>query len=435
MALFSNISYYLISLINTLLAFILLFILIPETMNSRNIVISIISSIVFTGSDIIKNGTSLILITIAIFYILRRSHRKKSFKLSIYLLIILITISTQSIASYIVFNLFKLTPHPTFIKSIFISLLISLLNWILAIGLVLIIRYLINKFYISDELIQWIILLSLTIITASYIGLVLTSRYLKVQLTYLKLTTAILFLIIAFITIGASFFIYGHIKKIQADAELKTIENTNLYIKELERKNEDLRGLKHDYKNLLLSLEATIKDDNNTEAIKKINAYTSTNSVNTKIEDSGLYSIDDELIRGIIVTKLVTAKNKNIETHFEIADSVNFANSNSVEITRILGILFDNAIEATIKSEKPILDFALISYDDSIEFIIKNSVSPNQKIDINNIYTSGFSTKKNHSGLGLANIKRIVDSNSNYYLNTSFKNGIFEVILTILEVK
>lgn len=366
---------------------------------------------------------------------LRKSKRKKLFKLSIFLLDLLITISTQSIASYIVFNLLKITFSPALIESVVISLLISLLNWILAIGLVLIIRYLINKFYISDELIQWIILLSLTIITASYIGLVLTSRYLKVQLTYLKLTTAILFLIIAFITIGASFFIYGHIKKIQADAELKTIENTNLYIQELERKNEDLRGLKHDYKNLLLSLEATIKDDNNTEAIKKINAYTSTNSVNTKIEDSGLYSIDDELIRGIIVTKLVTAKNKNIETHFEIADSVNFANSNSVEITRILGILFDNAIEATIKSEKPILDFALISYDDSIEFIIKNSVSPNQKIDINNIYTSGFSTKKNHSGLGLANIKRIVDSNSNYYLNTSFKNGIFEVILTILEVK
>lgn len=412
-----------------------LLVFVPEIVNRFNISIIILSSILFTFADVVKNGTSFVLITIVIFYMLRKSKRKKLFKLSIFLLDLLITISTQSIASYIVFNLLKITFSPALIESVVISLLISLLNWILAIGLVLIIRYLINKFYISDELIQWIILLSLTIITASYIGLVLTSRYLKVQLTYLKLTTAILFLIIAFITIGASFFIYGHIKKIQADAELKTIENTNLYIQELERKNEDLRGLKHDYKNLLLSLEATIKDDNNTEAIKKINAYTSTNSVNTKIEDSGLYSIDDELIRGIIVTKLVTAKNKNIETHFEIADSVNFANSNSVEITRILGILFDNAIEATIKSEKPILDFALISYDDSIEFIIKNSVSPNQKIDINNIYTSGFSTKKNHSGLGLANIKRIVDSNSNYYLNTSFKNGIFEVILTILEVK
>jgi len=141
----------------------------------------------------------------------------------------------------------------------------------------------------------------------------------------------------------------------------------------------------------------------------------------------------DELIRGIILTKLMFAKDKNIRTNFEIDKDPIIPKKLSVEITRILGILLDNAIDACLLTDNPELDFALVSFEDHIEFIIKNNISNESTIDLNKIYQTGYTTKAKHGGLGLSTVRKIIDVHPNLFLQTKIDDNFFTIIITILK--
>ncbi len=150
---------------------------------------------------------------------------------------------------------------------------------------------------------------------------------------------------------------------------------------------------------------------------------------------TNLYKISDKLIKGILISKIMYAKNNNIKTDFEIDDNVTIPENYSVDITRMLGILLDNAIDACLETNQPELSFAVVSFDDYIEFIIKNNILPNSNIHTDDVYKTGFTTKKNHSGLGLASVREIVDSNDDLLIQNNIKGDYYTTILTVLNSK
>ncbi|WP_211331267.1 GHKL domain-containing protein [Companilactobacillus insicii] len=216
---------------------------------------------------------------------------------------------------------------------------------------------------------------------------------------------------------------------------MEKIKENSLYIKELEDNFNDMRKFKHDYKNLLLSLSVLLNNDDDTNAREKIKDLLHDSTINTndisKLNNPRLFKIKDELVRGIIISKIITANNLNITTTTEIDTDLSISRNDSVSITRILGILFDNAIEACQKNSDPTIRFALINVENATEYIIVNNTSPNTKIDLNKIFMNGFSTKENHNGIGLANVQELVDKKPNFFLHTKFENDEFTVILTI----
>ncbi|WP_162253423.1 sensor histidine kinase [Companilactobacillus mindensis] len=282
---------------------------------------------------------------------------------------------------------------------------------------------------------EWIILISFIILTATYFGLSIVSKYLHIQQIYIVIILVSTMVTLIFIGIGMTVFIVGHLSKVKADYELQQISERNAYINGLEEKNNELRRFKHDYKNFLLSLSASIENNqDDSEIVQRLLNYADVNLKNdTKPSDANLYKINDKLIRGIIITKVMIARDKGIQTNVEIAENVEIAQKFSIDITRILGILFDNAIEASLKNPKPELDFALISYDESVEFVFKNNVDPTATIEMSKLYDLGYSTKSNHNGLGLATVKKIVNSNKNFLLQTKFKNSKFSTVLTSMK--
>ncbi|WP_338232128.1 sensor histidine kinase [Companilactobacillus muriivasis] len=207
------------------------------------------------------------------------------------------------------------------------------------------------------------------------------------------------------------------------------------YINELEKSNDVLHKFKHDYKNLLLSLSASVNDSDNDNLKSSISKLLNYKRVDLRSDNNttNLYKIKDKLVKGILVSKLMFAKNNNIKTDFEIDDNVTIPENYSIDITRMLGILLDNAIDASLESDQPELIFAVVSFDDYIEFIIKNSIIPNSNIHTNDVYKTGFTTKENHGGLGLASVREIVDSNDDLFIQNKIKNGYYSTILTVLE--
>lgn len=427
-------EWFLQNIMNTIVFFVILFISTPTIVSRKNILISIFVSIIFSILDYRIDGISLIAVFIVTFLFLKKSGLSFAYKFLLFVFSFLTSTLTINVAVEIVFSFFPPT-GTTEINTIIPILMVISLNLLLSILITVFFKFFKNKMKsISiDKTINNILLLSLIILIVGYLYLFMKVKYLNPSFIYLKWIIGISIILIFFTLIGASFLISSRIKKIKIEFDLKQLKERNIYIRELEAKNTELRRFKHDYKNILLSLSASnnkISDNTIKELLDAPNL-----NIDSSLDqnDDNLYHIKNELVRGILVIKLMNAKNENIDVRYEIDSDVTIPEDKSIIITRILGILFDNAIEASLGAVNPKLNFALINYDDYIEFVVNNNFADNHAIDVNSIFQAKYTTKKNHSGLGLSTVKRIIDSNSELLLQTKVENNIFSIILTLLK--
>ncbi|WP_338232126.1 hypothetical protein [Companilactobacillus muriivasis] len=167
-----------------------------------------------------------------------------------------LTTFTQGLASTLILSFFSSLSNPkTPIQSIILFTMLTVLNYIFAIFILMLLK-LINKKYnlsqlLNDSLIKKFIFISLILLNLAYATLYNITKYLHVEQEYIKLTTLVIIVTIAFMAIGISMAIYSHIKEIKTELKLEQMNERNAYINELEKNNDDLHKFKHDYKNLL----------------------------------------------------------------------------------------------------------------------------------------------------------------------------------------
>ena len=106
------------------------------------------------------------------------------------------------------------------------------------------------------------------------------------------------------------------------------------------------------------------------------------------------------------------------------------------DFSRMLGILLDNAIEATNECEEKIINVRFIRDRRANRklLIIENSYSE-KDIDIDKIFEKGYTSKldtESQHGLGLWNVRRILKKSTNLNLFTS-KGELFSQQLEIYE--
>ncbi len=428
------ISYQSVDFINNILFFLLVFIIIPKTRRKSNVILAIVASITFSFIDIYHDNAGILLLIISYFFLFRH-YKPKTINRVLWLLISLfINAFSQSLAWIISISLFNI--HDQIVMMLICNVILTYVFAMLIVysGILVVDQW---KKYINfnDPIIAAIIVSAMLILFVGFVAFTTISRILDVQLAYMRTNVILTIIIFIFIFLGTLYYIAGYLKQQRAIRELEKIKENNLYIKELEGNYDEMRKFKHDYKNLLLSLSVLLNDDDDKNAREKIKDLLKDSTINTndvsKLNNPRLFKIQDELVRGIIISKIITAKNFNITTNTEIDPEIFISRSDSVPITRILGILFDNAIEACRKNPQPFLKFAILGDDNTTEFIIINNTAPNTQININKIFVNGFSTKENHNGIGLANVQELVNKKPNFFLHTKFENDEFTVILTI----
>lgn len=400
-------------------------------------------SLLFTFIDFYFPNASLLLTFFTYLLFLKQSKLNINLPIQIILFLVsfLLTSLTQGIASYFVIKVFNLGFSVYSFKTLLGTILLTLINYTLTLLIIIILKFILHldtiQNIIHNKTVIKMALLSTIVITVSYASLILMSRHEFNQLTYLKTTLLVSLMSTIFIVIGSIMLVMGYMKEVRSKYEIRHLKERNLYIEELERKNTELRRFKHDYKNLLTSLSVSLRSNNsNNDSIQRLLDYADSNvDMTSTVENANLYHLNDDLVKGIIITKLVAAKNKHIETNFEVDQSILIPKTLSVEITRILGILFDNAIEASLLTNNPEISFALVTFDSYLEFIVKNNIASSEKINLDQIYQTGYTSKKDHNGLGLSTVNKIIHSNSNLLLQNKVKDGYFSTILTILEDK
>ena len=213
------------------------------------------------------------------------------------------------------------------------------------------------------------------------------------------------------------------------------------YADYLEKSEDDLRAFRHDYKNILNSLKVSAQEGNVQEVIQKLDKYTETNlNSNALLKYKDVNHIHIKSIKSIIISKLTEMYNLNIPYNFECRSGVyNLPNEiDELDLVRIIGITFDNAIEESkaLVAEKHKIrsaDVQIMVYSDGpgeFEYEIRNKIQ-NQKISTTQIQQRGFTTKKNHKGLGLANIKEIENKYPDMSISYTIQDGWFDFYMVI----
>ena len=141
--------------------------------------------------------------------------------------------------------------------------------------------------------------------------------------------------------------------------------------------------------------------------------------------------INNPAIYNLISQKYNIAKQYNIKMSVEVLIDLNNLNVNKFDLTRILGILIDNAIEAAKKSDERLinLEFKYDGFNSRSLIYIKNSYDK-LPINMEEIYQKGNTSKreKENHGLGLWIVKQIIKKHKNINLYTELGNLFIQKI-------
>ena len=88
-----------------------------------------------------------------------------------------------------------------------------------------------------------------------------------------------------------------------------------------------------------------------------------------------------------------------------------------VDFITVISIFLDNAMEASIQSDIPKMHIGYFNHGNKQLFIVQNSTRE-EFISITSLFERGVSSKGDHRGIGLANVRNILDNYQNISLKT-----------------
>ena len=217
--------------------------------------------------------------------------------------------------------------------------------------------------------------------------------------------------------------------------ESAKLEQQKKYILALEKNNNEIRKFKHDFNNIILGLDGYINnDDFDKEKLKKYFNSTIMNfNNNIELNDiviAKLNSIKVSSLKSLITNKVLVAQNNNIDVDINIEGEIHDFYTDEMQLSRILGILLDNAIEASLEvPDDKKIEMNIIQIDKTTDIQISNTFN-NTGTPISDFNKEGFSTKGTNRGLGLSSAHEIANK-LNMLLNTEIDGNTFIQNLSI----
>lgn len=217
--------------------------------------------------------------------------------------------------------------------------------------------------------------------------------------------------------------------------KIKEMQMNNLkeYTDNLESLYMDMRKFRHDYINIISSMAGFIEDKDIEGLEKHFNEhiYPLNKEMNKNNYKLGLLkNILMPEIKGLLSAKIIRAQELGVDVVLEIVEPIDKINLDIIDLSRCLGIILDNAIEAALSSEEKKLNIAFIKKNSSILIVVSNTFE-GEIPPLSKIFKAGFSTKGKNRGLGLSNLKDIMNNYSNAILDTSIENNRFIQNMTI----
>ena len=267
----------------------------------------------------------------------------------------------------------------------------------------------------------------------------------------IKQLNIIIYVIMAFVSIGAVYYLARDIYKPTISYFITNIVISTfiglIYIyvcqlfksNQLEAKNnilyECMRNIEsyqeeqdlkiHEYKNQLSKITA-ITDDK--EVINKIEEILNVDLSEDIYLLGKIKNIPKSELKSLIYYKLLVAKKDNIKLLINVSPELsneryNFSRSQEKTISNIIGVFFDNAIEGAKSSKEKELSLEIYDSNLGMTFSISNTFSG--KINLEKLGNKGYTTKGKNHGNGLHFVKKMLNKKNGIFMRTIVNNNHF----------
>lgn len=220
---------------------------------------------------------------------------------------------------------------------------------------------------------------------------------------------------------------YDLIKTIKLKVLSKKLENLQNYNDTLSASYDNIRAFKHDFENIINTIGGYI-DSNDLNGLKQF--YKGIAMDCKKINNTDLLNpnvINNSGIFNLLMIKYNKSQKLNVKMNIDFFFDFNKIKIPIYEFSRMFGILLDNAIEAAANSKEKEVN---ITFRDSsknhVQLIYIENTYINNNINIDKIFEKGISGKKNHSGIGLWEVKEILKKLNNTNLITTNDKKYFK---------
>lgn len=170
----------------------------------------------------------------------------------------------------------------------------------------------------------------------------------------------------------------------------------------------------HEYNNQLMVIKGYVNNPERlTEYLEEVIGDHRTGQ-NYTVKQLGF--LPDGGVKGLLYHKLSKMEDNNIKYYLYVDQNIKDKDIESFDLktyrdlTKLLGVFLDNAIDAALKSEEKEIEVELKDKNDCLLLTISNTYDKN--IDINKVGKSGFTTKGVGHGFGLSIVKDIARTNS-----------------------
>ena len=356
-------------------------------------------------SDVTKLILSILFIIISLYF----SIFKKDISNSVYYTIVyeLLVFICEIIISVVFVSIFKINISG-YEKFQFSLLIFSICNCLMV--------YLLSKIKVLNKSIQklnliisknqkdWVYIIIIIILLSFLI--VFNKNNLGSGINYYINAGMVIFIIASFVYV-----IYN---KFQRQAMEDKYNESMEYVLRYEKIINEQGKKNHEYNNQLMVIKGYI---NNPERLSEyLDEVIGEHKTGQNYTVKQLGFLPDGGVKGLLYHKLSKMEDNNIKYYLYVdqnlkdKDIENFDLKTYRDLTKLLGVFLDNAIDAALKSEEKEIEVELKDKDDCLLLTISNTYYKNT--DINKVGKSGFTTKGVGHGFGLSIVKDIAKTNS-----------------------
>lgn len=220
--------------------------------------------------------------------------------------------------------------------------------------------------------------------------------------------------------------VFIYIGKIIKYEQLKT-KNTILYdcMSNIENYQEEQDLKIHEYKNQLSKITSITSDK---EILSKIEEILDVDLTADTYLLGKIKNIPKGELKSLIYYKFLVASKENLKLFINVSSEINtksykFSKSQYRILSNLIGIFFDNAIEASKESKERELYFEIYDSNIGLTFLISNTYK--EKIDLSKIGTKGYTTKGGSHGKGLYLAKKLLNKKNNISTRTVINGNQF----------
>ena len=195
------------------------------------------------------------------------------------------------------------------------------------------------------------------------------------------------------------------------------------FMKSYESEIEENKIQNHEIKNQFLTIESMLMD--NAPKHKIVNYVKSVINDNKDIDDTryaDLQYLPLNGLKGFICSKLNKAEQENLNVSVIVEKNVEKSVISKLSVNDfkklgiLLGVYFDNAIEASVLSDKKCLGLEIYLEKDDVIIIITNTFENAIKNDVEN--NKRFSTKGVGRGHGLLLVNKVVSGSKKFFVQS-----------------